>query len=57
MARYCNILAIVGDIIKIEVPQGSSSRELGCRYNDLALVELHRLGPTAQRIIDRAGWQ
>ncbi len=39
MARYCNILAIVGDIIKVEVPQGSSSRDLGCRYNDLALVE------------------
>ena len=39
MARYSRILEIVGEIIKVEVPEGSHSKELGSRFGDLTIVE------------------
>jgi len=39
IARYSKILEIVGEIIKVEVPAGTHSKDLGSRYGDLTIVE------------------
>ncbi len=39
IVRYSKILEIVGEIIKVEVPAGTHSKNLGSRYGDLAIVE------------------
>ncbi|HBR97440.1 MAG TPA: V-type ATP synthase subunit B [Gammaproteobacteria bacterium] len=39
LARYSNILEIVGDIIKVQVPEHAHDRELGACHGDLAIVE------------------
>lgn len=39
LVRYSKILEIVGDIIKVQVPQNAHSKEGGPRFGDLAVVE------------------
>lgn len=39
LIRYTKVLEIVGDIIKVEVPQGLNHNASAARFGDLALVE------------------
>lgn len=39
LVRYSKILAIVGDIIYVQVPESAHGRETSPRFNDLAIVE------------------
>ncbi len=39
LVRYSKILEIVGDIIKVKVPESAYQKETGPRFGDLALVE------------------
>lgn len=39
LARYSNILEIVGDILKVRVPEGSGNSGFSIAFDDLALVE------------------
>ncbi len=39
LVRYSKILEIVGDIIKVQVPQNAHNKEGGPRFGDLAVVE------------------
>lgn len=39
LVRYSSILEIVGDIIKVEVPQSASAEDAAARFGDLAVVE------------------
>ncbi len=41
LVRYSSILEIVGDIIKVEVPQSASAEDTAARFGDLAVVERH----------------
>ncbi|MEJ2091996.1 MAG: V-type ATP synthase subunit B [Syntrophobacterales bacterium] len=39
LVRYSKILEIVGDIIRVQVPESAYQEEVGPRFNDLAVVE------------------
>ncbi len=39
LVRYSKILEIVGDIIKVQVPESAYNKEAGPRFGDLAVVE------------------
>ncbi len=39
LVRYSSILEIVGDIIKVEVPESASAEDAAARFGDLAVVE------------------
>ncbi len=39
LVRYSKILEIVGDIIKVQVPESAHQKETGPRFGDLAIVE------------------
>ena len=39
LVRYSKIIEIVGDIIRVEVPESAHEKETGPRFNDLAVVE------------------
>jgi V/A-type H+-transporting ATPase subunit B len=39
LVRYSKILEIVGDIIRVQVPQDANEQNISIRFNDLAVVE------------------
>ena len=39
LVRYSKILEIIGDIIKVQVPESAHKKEVGPRFGDLAVVE------------------
>ena len=39
LVRYLKVLEIVGDIIRVQVPESAHMKETGPRYGDLAVVE------------------
>lgn len=39
LVRYSKVLEIIGDIIRVQVPESAYAKETGPRYGDLAVVE------------------
>jgi len=52
LVRYSKILEIVGDIIKVKVPESAYQQETGPRFGDLAVVENSNGGLSLAQIIN-----
>jgi V/A-type H+-transporting ATPase subunit B len=52
LVRYSKILEIVGDIIRVQVPESARQKELAPRFNDLAVVENNDGGLSLAQVIN-----
>ncbi|MDA8308956.1 MAG: V-type ATP synthase subunit B [Deltaproteobacteria bacterium] len=51
LVRYSNILEIVGDIVRVQVPESAYQQETGPRFNDLAVIETRFGVPSLAQVI------